>query len=45
MNVKQPPKFISGDKDLYDKFTIHRDRVIGRGISYVYEASDEEANI
>ena len=45
MNVKQPPKFLSGDKELYDKYTIRRDRVVGRGISYVYEAHHEEGTV
>ena len=42
MNPKQPPKFLSGERELYEKFTIRRERVIGRGNSYVYEVTDEE---
>ena len=41
-NMKQAPKFLSGDRELYDKYTIRRERVIGRGNSYVYETTDEE---
>jgi hypothetical protein len=38
-------KFMSGDRDLYERFTIKRERVIGRGNSYVYEVEDDEGNI
>lgn len=44
-NNKQEPKFLNGDRELYDKYTIRRDRVIGRGNSFVYEVVDDEGNL
>jgi hypothetical protein len=33
-------KFISGDRELYDKFKIEINHVIGMGNSFVYEVVD-----
>ena len=40
----QAPKFVGGDQDLFRKFKIRRDQVVGRGNSYVYAVVDEEGN-
>jgi hypothetical protein len=34
--MNKQTKFISGDRDLYEKYLIKREKVIGRGNSYVY---------
>lgn len=36
-------KFVSGDRDLYERFRLRQ--VIGTGNSIVYEVNDEEGNI
>ena len=43
MNSIKKPKFISGDKDIYENFTVGR--LIGKGNSFVYEVIDEDKNI
>lgn len=40
MHNNKQTKFLSGDRELYEKYTIRREKVIGKGNSYVYEVQD-----
>ena len=39
--MQKPQKFLSGDQELYENWAIKRERIVGRGNSYVYEVHDE----
>lgn len=38
-------KFVSGDQNLYERYTLKKERVIGRGNSLVFEVEDEHGHI
>ena len=43
MNNIKKAKFISGDRDIFENFTVGR--LIGKGNSFVYEVTEENSNI